>query len=234
LAGQGKIGIPNGIMGLFPAGGIVKFRDEVVPLNNPRQVLNLGMAFVSEDRRGVGLLLEETLDWNISFTAVQVKEWYVKKYLGGLIKWRDDAAIRQLTSEYIKTFDIKCLGGHQLAQELSGGNQQKVCLAKAFALKPELLFVSEPTRGIDVGAKKLVLDTIRNSNRERGMTIVMTSSELEELRSVCDRIMIVDEGRVAGILPATAPSTEFGLLMLGTGETDRREGEIHNGKVKTK
>ncbi|HOX65597.1 MAG TPA: sugar ABC transporter ATP-binding protein, partial [Thermotogota bacterium] len=99
LAGQGKIGIPNGIMGLFPAGGIVKFRDEVVPLNNPRQVLNLGMAFVSEDRRGVGLLLEETLDWNISFTAVQVKEWYVKKYLGGLIKWRDDAAIRQLTSE---------------------------------------------------------------------------------------------------------------------------------------
>jgi len=66
------------------------------------------------------------------------------------------------------------------------------------------------------------------------MTIVMTSSELEELRSVCDRIMIVDEGRVAGILPATAPSTEFGLLMLGTGETDRREGEIHNGKVKIK
>lgn len=234
LAGQGKIGIPNGIMGLFPAGGTVKFRNTDVPLNNPRKVLNLGMAFVSEDRRGVGLLLEETLDWNISFTAMQVKEWYVKKYLGGLIKWRDDAAIKQLTSEYIKTFDIKCQGGHQLAQELSGGNQQKICLAKAFALKPELLFVSEPTRGIDVGAKKLVLDTIRRSNREFGMTVVMTSSELEELRSVCDRIMIVDEGKVAGILPATAPSTEFGLLMLGTSETHRREREIQNGKVKTK
>jgi simple sugar transport system ATP-binding protein len=230
LAGQGKIGIPNGIMGLFPAGGSVKFKGTEIPYNNPRRILNLGMAFVSEDRRGVGLLLEETLEWNISFTAMQVKNWYVKKYLGGLIKWRDDAAIKQLTREYIKTFDIKCLGGHQLAQELSGGNQQKICLAKAFALKPELLFVSEPTRGIDVGAKKLVLDTIRKSNREFGTTIVMTSSELEELRSVCDRIAIVDEGKIAGILPSTAPSTEFGLLMLGTAQDKAPELVSETGR----
>lgn len=218
LAGQGKIGIPNGIMGLFTSGGEVLFKNGSVPLNSPRQVLDMGMAFVSEDRRGVGLLLEETLEWNISFTAMQVKNWYVKNLLGGLIKWRDDEAIKRMTKEFIQLFDIKCLGGHQLAQELSGGNQQKICLAKAFALKPELLFVSEPTRGIDVGAKKLVLDTIRKSNREMGMTIIMTSSELEELRSVCDRIAIVDEGRIAGILPATAPSMEFGLLMLGQKE----------------
>ena len=99
--------------------------------------------------------------------------------------------------------------------ELSGGNQQKVCLAKAFAVAPEILFVSEPTRGIDVGAKKLVLDTLRRVNEETGTTIIMTSSELEELRSICDRVAIINEGRVSGILPAKSPAEEFGLLMLG-------------------
>ena len=79
----------------------------------------------------------------------------------------------------------------------------------------EILFVSEPTRGIDVGAKKLVLDTLRRVNRENGTTIIMTSSELEELRSICDRIAIINEGRVSGILPASAEAEEFGLLMLG-------------------
>jgi simple sugar transport system ATP-binding protein len=82
-------------------------------------------------------------------------------------------------------------------------------------VKPNLLFVSEPTRGIDVGAKKLVLDALRRYNREAGTTIVMISSELEELRSICDRIAIVDEGRVTGILPPTAKLEEFGLLMTG-------------------
>ena len=110
-------------------------------------------------------------------------------------------------------WDVYLIG--QRAKELSGGNQQKVCLAKAFAIKPHLLFVSEPTRGIDVGAKKLVLDALHRSNREEGTTIVMISSELEELRSVCDRIAIVSEGRVAGILPPHAELAEFGLLMAG-------------------
>ncbi len=82
-------------------------------------------------------------------------------------------------------------------------------------MAPEILFVSEPTRGIDVGAKKLVLDTLRRVNEETGTTIIMTSSELEELRSICDRVAIINEGRVSGILPAKSPAEEFGLLMLG-------------------
>ena len=102
-----------------------------------------------------------------------------------------------------------------VCRELSGGNQQKVCLAKAFALNPEVLFVSEPTRGIDIGAKKLVLDTLRLYNREYGTTIIITSSELEELRTISDRIAIINEGKIAGILPPTADRVEFGLLMLG-------------------
>jgi simple sugar transport system ATP-binding protein len=78
-----------------------------------------------------------------------------------------------------------------------------------------MLFVSEPTRGIDIGAKKLVLDLLYKLSNESGITIVMTSSELAELRSICDRIAIVCEGKVSGILKPDAPAADFGLLMSG-------------------
>ena len=129
-------------------------------------------------------------------------------------KWRDDDAIRTVTEKYIDELKIKCTGSKQNARELSGGNQQKICLAKAFALEPRVLFVSEPTRGIDVGAKALVLDALKKFNRENGVTVVMVSSELEELRSTCDRIAIVSGGRISGILPASSSVEDFGELML--------------------
>ena len=215
LAGQGKLGIPNGIMGLFPAGGTIRLHAQQVPLGSPREVLRLGMAFVSEDRRGVGLLLDEGLDWNLAFTAMQIHRQYLRPLAWGLLKVRDERAMKNLTEEYVRMLDIKCQSPRQKAKELSGGNQQKVCLARAFAVKPRLLFVSEPTRGIDVGAKKLVLDALLRYNREYGTTIVMVSSELEELRAICDRVAIVDEGRIAGILAPDAELSDFGLLMAG-------------------
>ena len=193
LAGQGKLGIPNGIMGLCEAGGKVEFDGKPIPLNNPRKCLDASLAFVSEDRRDVGLLLDETLEWNIAFSAMQIHDKFLK---------------------YIDELKIKCTSSKQKAKELSGGNQQKVCLAKAFALEPKFLFVSEPTRGIDVGAKSLVLDALKQFNKEHGVTVVMISSELEELRTTCDRIAIVSGGKIAGILPATESSEEFGMLMV--------------------
>ncbi len=214
LAGQGKLGIPNGIMGLYEAGGKVTFMGKEIPLNSPRSCLDSSIAFVSEDRRGVGLLLNESLEWNIAFPAMQVQNKFLKKYLGGLVSWRDEDAIVEVTNKYIDDLQIRCTGPKQPARELSGGNQQKVCLAKAFALEPDFLFVSEPTRGIDVGAKALVLDALRKFNQERGVTIVMISSELEELRQICDRIAIVSGGKIAGILPATDSSEDFGALMV--------------------
>jgi simple sugar transport system ATP-binding protein len=204
LAGQGKLGIPNGIMGLYPSGGAVRFRGVEVPLNAPRFALEASLAFVSEDRRGVGLLLDEGIDWNIAFTAMQIRDVAVRPLLGGLFKWRSDSAMRELAEGYVRALDIKCTSTRQRAGNLSGGNQQKVCLAKAFALEPSLL-------------KRLVLDEIRRVNRERGTTVVMISSELEELRLICDRIAVVDEGRVAGILDPASPIEEFGLLMAGAG-----------------
>ncbi len=214
LAGQGKLGIPNGVMGLYEAGGRVTFRGKEIPLNAPRQCLDASLAFVSEDRRGVGLLLDESLEWNIAFPAMQIQNRFLRRYLGGLVKWRDEKAIRDVTRKYIDEMAIRCTSSRQKAKELSGGNQQKVCLAKAFALEPEFLFVSEPTRGIDVGAKALVLNALKKFNRESGVTIVMISSELEELRQICDRIAIVSGGRIAGIRPASDSSEDFGMLMV--------------------
>ena len=212
LAGQGKLGIPNGVMGLYEAGGTVEFDGKPIPLNNPRKCLDAQLAFVSEDRRGVGLLLDETLEWNVAFPAMQIQNKFLKKY--GPITWRDTKAIHDVTQKYIDELKIKCTSSKQKARELSGGNQQKVCLAKAFALQPRFLFVSEPTRGIDVGAKALVLDALKKFNRENGVTVVMISSELEELRTTCDRIAIVSGGRIVGILPATESSETFGALMV--------------------
>lgn len=215
MAGQGKLGIPNGVMGLYQSGGKVVFDGKELLLNNPRSLLDAGLAFVSEDRRGVGLLLDESLEWNVAFTAMQVQDKYLKKYLKGFMTWRDSKAIEEVTQKYIDQLEIKCTSSKQKAKELSGGNQQKICLAKAFALEPKLLFVSEPTRGIDIGAKALVLESLRKYNRELGTTIVIISSELEELRAICDRIAIVTDGKIEGILEASKPSEDFGLLMIG-------------------
>ena len=214
LAGHGKLGIPNGIMGLYPAGGKVRLFGRRLALNRPRAALGRKMAFVSEDRRGVGLLLDEPLDWNITFTAMQTQG----RFLLGIpyiFQVRNELAMAKETRKFIDSLGIKCTGPKQKAGELSGGNQQKVCLAKAFVLRPDILLICEPTRGIDIGAKTLVLDTLKNYNKENGTTIIITSSELEELRSVCDRVAIVDKGEIAGILPASSPAEEFGMLMMG-------------------
>ena len=200
-------------MGLYEAGGTVEFDGKPIPLNAPRRCLDAQLAIVSEDRRGVGLLLDESLEWNVAFPAMQIHNKFLKDFLGGLVKWRDEKAIRAVTDRYIDELKIKCTSSKQKAKELSGGNQQKVCLAKAFALEPKFLFVSEPTRGIDVGAKSLVLDALKRFNRESGITVEMISSELEELRMTCARIAIVSGGRFAGILPATESSEAFGMLM---------------------
>ncbi|MGE5633514.1 MAG: sugar ABC transporter ATP-binding protein [Caulobacteraceae bacterium] len=213
LAGQGKLGFPNGIMGLFPAGGKVIYNGKELPLNVPKQSLDSGLAFVSEDRRGVGLLLDEPIYWNIAFASMQVHNKYLNKLLGGMFLLRDENGMKASARDYIKQLEIRCTSESQKVRELSGGNQQKVCLAKAFDLEPELLFVSEPTRGIDIGAKALVLEALKKYNKENKTTIVMISSELEELRSICDRIAIVTEGKISGILDSSKPSSEFGLLM---------------------
>lgn len=215
LAGHGKVGIANGVMGLFGSSGTVTKDGRTIKLNNPYEALSSKMAFVSEDRRGTGLLLEDTIELNMAMTAMQVQNRYLRPGLFNPLRLADPKAIREYALKMIEDLDIRCTGPTQQVRRLSGGNQQKVCLARAFALEPELMWVSEPTRGIDVGAKELVLDELVNLNRSLGMTIVMTSSELAELRKICDRISIVYEGRVAGVLSPEASDVEFGMMMAG-------------------
>ena len=222
LAGQGKLGIANGVMGIYPAKGKVTFNGKELPLNNAKQVLKDGVAFVSEDRKGIGLLLDEPIELNIAFTAMQINDKFLKNL--GIIKLQDSKAIKEHANKMIKDLDIRCTSSMQKAGSLSGGNQQKVCVARALTQEPSLLLVSEPTRGIDIGAKKLILDLLKKLNEEMGMTIVMTSSELAELRSICDRIAIICDGAVAGILSPTDSDTKFGLMMSGVTEFSEEGG----------
>lgn len=223
LAGQGKIGIANGIMGLFPTKGQV-FKDGIeMKLNDPRNMLLNNVAFLSEDRKGTGLLLDDSIEYNIAYTALEIKDAFLKKvFLGQFV---DKRAITANAQSMIRDLDIRCTSGKQNTRRLSGGNQQKVCIARALTFGPDILLVSEPTRGIDIGAKKLVLDTLVRLNREEGMTVIITSSELAELRQICDRIAIVSGGVIQGTFSPDESAAVLGLAMAGDDFTEVLDDE---------
>ena len=211
LAGQGKVGIPNGIMGIYPARGEVEIFGQQLEFTKLGDALDKGVSFVSEDRRGVGLLPEESIVQNIVFKALSVQREFLAGF--GVFKLINMKKARRHAAEMVELLDIRCVGVHQRVGSLSGGNQQKVCLASALTLNPRLLIVSEPTRGIDIGAKKLILEYLIRLRDEEGLSIIMVSSELAELRSVCDRIAIVSDGQISSILTPDAPDVEYGLAM---------------------
>ena len=224
LAGQGKLGIPNGVMGLYGVEGGVELFGEKLKVGDTTVALNAGIAMVSEDRKAVGLLLDQSIEDNIVFNAMQVHGDFLHKF--GPFSLKKSKAIRENAEKMIKELDIRCFGPTQASGTLSGGNQQKVCIARALCMNPKFLFVSEPTRGIDIGAKKLVLETLVKLNREQGMTVVIVSSELQELRSISDRIAIVSEGKLVEILSPDASDADFGLAMSGIkpSEHNKKEG----------
>lgn len=218
LAGQGKLGIANGLMGLYPVDGDVKYKGEPLDVTKTNTTLKKGIAFLSEDRKGVGLLLDSPIDLNIAFSGMEVKGDFFRNV--GPFKLTDKNAIQSHAEQMVKDLDIRCTSVAQYTGALSGGNQQKVCIARALTLNPELLLVSEPTRGIDIGAKKLILDLLKNLAEEKGMTIIMTSSELAELRSICDRVIIICEGKAAGELLPTDSDEVYGLMMSGVSKEE--------------
>lgn len=213
LAGQGKIGVSNGILGIYPSEGEILLEGEPLPMNHPLGVLKKRIAFVSEDRKNVGLILGASIEENIAVGALRVNDRFLKRM--GPFTQINGRERREHAEQMVRDFQIKCVSTRQKVGDLSGGNQQKVCMAKALTMEPKLLFVSEPTRGIDIGAKQVLLDYLVRLNREQGVTIVMTSSELKELRSVCDRIAIVTGGKLEGILEPDSSDLEFGLMMSG-------------------
>lgn len=211
LAGSGKLSVSNGIRGLYAARGEVSYKGEPLDTARTKENMKKGMAFLSEDRKKVGLVMEDSIEENCIYASMISRNRFLKKALG--VNTLDWAAVRVSVKELISLLEIKCVGGEQTVGSLSGGNQQKVCVGSMLLQEPELLFASEPTRGIDIGAKQLILNYIRKINREKNVTVVVTSSELHELRTLCDRIAVISDGKLAGILPANSPIENFGLLM---------------------
>jgi simple sugar transport system ATP-binding protein len=230
LAGLGKLGVANGIMGLYPTSGEIVLRGEKITNPITKEMLEKKIAFVSEDRKAVGLVIDASIELNTVFTAMNINGEYLKDYK--FFTLRDKKRIQERAEKMIKELDIRCTSSKQMVGSLSGGNQQKVCIARALTQDPEIILVSEPTRGIDIGAKKIVLDLLRKLNKDYNMTIIMTSSELNELRSIADRIAIVSEGKVAGILQPEDSDADFGLLMAGKSlDENGNDGGDQDGSI---
>lgn len=215
LSGQGRPALGYGIMGMYPAQGRVEIRGEAMPALTPSAMIDRGVFLLPEDRRFHGLLMDHSVADNIVFTARQRRSAFLHPFPIAALRLADRRASRRYAKECAARFHIGCRSVSQKVRELSGGNQQKVCLARALALAPEVLFVSEPTRGVDIAAKELILDLLIETNRTQGTTLVLASSELEELQRVCDRIAVLYEGSVVAILAPDAGERAFALAFAG-------------------
>lgn len=190
LAGAGRTELMESICGLKgKAAGSIYLNGRELCIRNYEDAMDQGIVYVSEDRGKYGLILDLGIKQNISMP--QLKNF--QKKLGILNKEKET----EIGAQYIKEVDIKAPDGEFLVKNLSGGNQQKVSVAKALALQPQILVLDEPTRGVDVNAKAEIYKII-SSLTEKGITIIMVSSELPELIGMCDRIYVMREGSIAG------------------------------------
>ena len=189
LMGAGRSDLANALFGLTPTNtGRIVLDGKAVSINTPWDAVALGLAFVPSDRKEQGLILGMDVKDNASLAVLkQLARW-------NLINRRKQA---ELVQSYVKMLDIKTPGiGHRVLF-LSGGNQQKVVLAKWLATGPKILILDEPTRGIDVGAKAEIHHLLRRFATE-GMGVIVISSEMPELMGLSDRIVVLFEGRVTG------------------------------------
>jgi ribose transport system ATP-binding protein len=210
LMGSGRTTLAKTIFGAIPASaGRIEVDHAAGPFASPRQALEAGLAYLPEDRRREGLAVGKPVALNASLLAL-------RKLARGplrLISSRDE---RALVRALIERLAIRTSpSGEDLAARLSGGNQQKVVLAKWLEAQPRVLILDEPTRGIDVGAKAEIYGILRGLAAE-GLAIVVISSELIEILGLADRILVMAEGRVAGILPGEG-ATEEAVMRLATG-----------------
>ncbi|GAB6179741.1 sugar ABC transporter ATP-binding protein [Desulfotomaculum defluvii] len=196
LSGHGKLALGNGVMGLFPSTGQACFEGTTLDLSKTEGVIANGIFLVPDERRQSGLLMHQSILNNIIFTALQRKNKFLKSGIWKALSFVNKKHASQYVEQSIKDLDIRCKCIGQSVKHLSGGNQQKVCLARALALEPKLLFISEPTRGIDIGAKELILQEILKINQDLGTTVVVASSELAELKRIADRIAVFFEGKL--------------------------------------
>ena len=201
LMGSGRTELAMSIFGKAYGknitGKIIKDGREIT-INNVRQAIDHGLAYVTEDRKTAGLILIEDIKHNISLSSL--KKLSKRLFI-------NDEQENQAAVAYRKKLNIRSASIFHKIQNLSGGNQQKVVLAKWIFAGPDVLIMDEPTRGIDVGAKYEIYIII-NQLAEEGKSIIFISSELPEILGICDRVYVMNDGRIVGELEREAASQE--------------------------
>jgi len=198
LIGSGRSELMNVLFGIHQAAGQVRLAGESVQLSGAADAIAHGLGFVTENRKEQGFVLSQTVRANITMAALP------NISTGGVLQAGEER--RQATQE-VQRLGVRTHSIDTVVGTLSGGNQQKVVLAKWLATRPRVLILDEPTRGVDVGAKFEIYRLIRQLAAE-GTAIVMVSSELPEVLGMADRIAVMPEGRLAAIMPASESSPE--------------------------
>ena len=211
VEGNGQTELVEALAGLVGAArlsGEIQFEGKNIATKGARSRRELGIAHIPEDRHRRGLLLDFTLAEN-SILGVHYREPIVS-YAGIFL---DDNAIQRRVGEIIERFDVRPANPTLPARALSGGNQQKLIIGREFYVGPKLLLVSQPTRGVDIGAIEFIHRKLVGL-RDDGCALLLVSAELEEVTSLSDRLLIIHEGRIAGeVDPKVATLEEIGLLM---------------------
>jgi rhamnose transport system ATP-binding protein len=185
LVGAGRTEIARGVFGLDPAdSGEILIGGVPVVIKSPDDAMRHGVAYVPEDRTREGVILDQSIQFNLSLAVVDT----ITKF--GLVSSKKDQA---LSTSFIERLGIRTSGPNQEVSSLSGGNQQKVVLAKWLSTNPDILILDDPTKGVDVGAKSEVYSIV-SSMAQAGLTIVLISNELEELLAVSDRVITFYRG----------------------------------------
>lgn len=212
LVGSGRTELAETIFGLQPAdSGEVRLRGARVRIGSPARAIQLGIGYVPEDRRQHGVVLEMSVAANTSLA--NLKAVCRPGWRQGLI---DDGMEQALSRRFVDRLRIKASSGDTEVGALSGGNQQKVALARWLSIEPVVLMLDEPTQGVDIGSKAEIYE-IMQALAERGVAIIMISSELREILAMSDRIAVMHEGTIAGTLDREA-ATQQKVMALALGQ----------------
>ncbi|MGI1690511.1 sugar ABC transporter ATP-binding protein [Thermoanaerobacter uzonensis] len=208
LIGAGRTEVAKTIFGFYKkTSGKIYLENEELKINNPKDAIDNGIIYLSEDRKNDGLILKHTLKENMTLSALKS----ISDYIGTIYYSKE----KYLVNQMIEKLNIKTSSINQKISKLSGGNQQKIAIAKCLLTNPKLIILDEPTRGIDVGAKNEIYKLINNLKKQ-GIGIILISSELPEVLNISDRIIVMHEGRITGeILHEEATEEKVMLKAVG-------------------
>ncbi|WP_243655286.1 sugar ABC transporter ATP-binding protein [Vibrio crassostreae] len=212
LVGSGRSEVMNALFGILPSSGSIKLSGKEMLIDSPHAAINNGIAFVTENRKEQGLVLEHSVHDNCNFISYET----VAK---GFIRNEDEE--HRVTSDSIRKMNIKVHNTEQAVGSLSGGNQQKVVLAKWLENRPDILILDEPTRGVDVGAKYEIYNIIRDLTAT-GTAVILVSSELPEAINMCDRLLVMRSKKIVKELN-TKNLSQDEVMIYATGVTSNAE-----------